>query len=163
MIQRIIIVLAFLSLLTGTWSCETDDLDPEMYFMDCNEVILNCFLADYTDSSASYSELWVGYKFNTYMTNENFIGHCWNFNTDTLPTIESIIRKEPYFPMKWDLTLLNYDFLDDGIPRVPFITGIPVSEMDTLITIRSFLMFNDSLIRYSPPLIIEHPLQYASK
>ena len=159
---RIKLIIEFLVSLLILWSCETEDIDPDLYFNDVGEIDISCFISDYVDTVASVNELWVGYRINSYLTNENFIGHCWNFNTDTLPTIESIMSKEAYSPGKWDLTLLNYDFLS-GISTTPFRTGIPLTENDTLITVRSFIMFNDSLIRYSPPLIVEYPLQYASK
>jgi hypothetical protein len=159
---RINLITAFLASLLILWSCSTEDIDPDLYFNDFCEINISCFISDYVDTATSAKELWAGYKISNYMTNENFIGHCWNFNTDTLPTIESIIRKEEYTPGKWDLTLINYDFIY-AFYRTPFRTGIPLTENDTLITVRSFIMFNDSLIRYSPPLIVENPLQYASK
>lgn len=136
-------------------SCKTDDTDPESFM---GRVQVFCFLADYDDPDTTLIELWVGYKvINRYFIKVDSIGHCWNFDTDTLPTIDSEAKSVPYSLNKWDLSMNGPMYT--GL--IPFRSGIPVNENNTKIIIRSFIMYNDSLIVYSTPLTVENPIQYA--
>jgi hypothetical protein len=122
-------------------SCRSEDINPDI---TTNEIMVSCFLADYKDTTLT-KEVWVGYSINNYFPRLiNFFGHCWNYNTDTLPTINSVTRKEDY----------------KGYYKFP--TGIPVTENDTKLIVRGFLIFNDTLIRYSAPLVLINPIKYAN-
>lgn len=139
-----ILLFSFYLYLTG--SCKTEDIIPEKM---TNEIMISCYLSDFRDTTSS-KKVWVGYSLNYYSKNFNFVGHCWNYNTDSMPTVKSEIRKEVSGTWSWNL-----------ITKESFQTGIPVSGNDRKLIVRSFLIFNDTLVRYSDPLVLNNPLGYA--
>lgn len=140
-------------------SCDIDDISQELV---STELKVFCFLTDYSDSS-SLKKVWIGCTYDGYyVRGKNYIGHCWNYNTDTLPTLLSEIRKVTYVvPNNW-IQYSDYIGVTDPIGKELFKTGIPVSESDVRLTVRGFIIFNDSLIRYSDPLTLNNPSAYAN-
>jgi hypothetical protein len=149
---RFIYYIIFLTFLLLNGSCKTEDIDPESQL---GEIKIQCFQANFIDPDTITKELWIGYQIiNRYLINIDFVGHCWNTNTDTFPTINSEIRKEQYLLGVWDLSM--------GGNLPPFQTGIPIIESYNKIIVRSFIIFSDSIIRYSTPLTVDNPILYAN-
>jgi len=149
-------ILLFSFNLMLTCSCKSKDIIPNGI---TTEIKLSCYLTDFRDTTL-LKEVWVGYSIN-YPNSCNFVGHCWNFNTDTLPTIKSVIRIEAY-SVGW-YSAHNYIYLDlEQNKKGTFRTGIPVSENDKKLIVRSFMIFNDSIVRYSDPLVLNNPIKYAN-
>jgi hypothetical protein len=150
---KLFIIILFAQVI---YSCKSEDVNPEMF---TTEIEVLCFLTDYQDSTAS-KEIWVGCT-SSGSAIRNYIGHCWNFNTDTLPTIISEINKVAYVPATWYLTAhLTGEEPPRG--RKIFQTGIPVLASDSKLTVRGFIIFNDTLIRYSDPIVLVNPYEYAN-
>jgi len=150
----ILLLIVFIAI-----SCITEDLISDEV---SNEIRVECSQSVFKDNTST-KEVWV----NAQITNGcadrsfNFLGNCWNYNTDTLPSIKSFINKVPYE----EIGKGGYRQTKDGKELMhiyPVKTGIPVTITDSKIIVRSFVIFNDNLIRYSEPLIIINPYDYAN-
>jgi len=156
--EYFVIELLFSFYLLITLSCKTEDIFPDKV---SNELKVSCYLIDSIDATSS-KEVWIGCIIKTKIFNVttkiNFLGICWNSNTDTLPTIDSKTIKVDF---RWQICDDWSPWLVDCDSRA-FQTGIPVSESDTKLIVRGFFIFNDTFIRYSDPLLLNNPFEYAN-
>jgi hypothetical protein len=142
-------------------SCKTKDILPDEV---SDEIKVSCYLTDCIDTTSS-KEVWtdcVIHSCSMGYIKINFIGICWNSNNDTLPTIESESIKEYYHGVICVWEGHDYEFKFGCCESIPVRQGIPVSESDTKLIIRGFFIFNDTLIRYSDPLVLNNPIDYAN-
>jgi hypothetical protein len=144
-------------------SCKTEDIDPDLL---SNEIKVSCILtdsglADYLDTTSS-KEVWTSCVITNGCNDRQFnsYGLCWSYNADILPTIKS--EKND---VSWaDAQKSDFRETNQGVHLYyfyPVNTGIPVSESDSKLIVRGFVIFNDTLVRYSEPLVIVNPVNYA--
>lgn len=157
------VVIWFLFYLFCDSSCTLEDADPDMF---STELKVSCFLVDTTNintiDTTSVKDVWVGSVMTSGYWEKQFdyLGQCWNKNTDTLPTRKSEKFEMPSFLInKYEFIMTNEgEFL---YYYEALLTGIPVSGSDTRLICRSYVVFNGNLIRYSEPLVLNDPLKYA--
>jgi hypothetical protein len=126
-------------------SCETEDIDPESITSEITITNVRIHWNNYKQECEISSNI----KFTglTPVRNE-FVGHCWNFNTDTLPTVESQVIKKR-FDIYCDLSLFNCNNY--------IYTNIATPKHVNKVVVRCFFIFNDAIVRYSDPMVLIIP------
>lgn len=166
MSKYLILKLFLLFFFLITLSCRLEDLNPDEV---SNEITISCQLTDLNQpyinfkDTTIYKDVWVTSSITKGCADRQFdyYGQCWTYNSDNLPTINSEMRRVPWEKVtrgefretKEGLPLYNYNVIR---------SGIPVSNSDTKIIVRGFVIFNNSIIRYSEPLELINPIQYAN-
>ena len=155
--------LLFLIFLSATCSCKTDDINPDQI---SNEIKISCHLTDLSQvpdiEDTTENKVWItiGISNGCFDRKFNSYGQCWTLNTDILPTIKSEKNE-----VSWaNTTKSAFRQTKEGIDLYfisPVQCGIPVSVSDTKLIVRGFVIFNDTLVRYSDPLVIVNPFNYA--
>lgn len=125
-----------------------------------NEIMVRCTLVNYTDISIS-KDIYVKATITNGAVERsyNFIGNCWNFNTDTLPTLLAFSKKVSSLEASRSIVVYSSRLI---YQTDPITTNIPVAITDKKIIVRSFIIFNDTIVRYSEPLILQNPYDYAN-
>jgi len=137
-------------------SCKTEDINPDKL---SSEIIVTF---DGSNTDTTYHKaitIWsiINYTGLTPTRNKSF-GHCWKFNTDTLPTIKSDKNIQSYYE-----NCRLSDHADELMCIAgPFRSEIPISKSVKKLIVRGFLIYNDTLIRYSAPLVLNNPGGYAN-
>lgn len=155
--------LLFIFCLLVNYSCKKEDINPDEI---TNEIKVACTLTESglaanLDKTSS-KEVWTscGIINGCFDRQFNSYGLCWSYNTDILP----IIKSEKYDVSWTDAIKIAYRVTKQGITLYiinPAMYGIPVSVSDTKLIVRGFVIFNDTLVRYSDPLVIVNPINYA--
>lgn len=148
----------FLFLIVATQSCSIEDIDPEML---SNEITVECYLSKGIDTTDA-RDIWVSSNISDGSVGRwDYLGHCWNYNTETLPTISSYNKKDLRSDLPIKTMLYHTEKYSYYVGVRISTTSIPVSQDDIRLIIRGFVIFNDSLIRYSEPIILDNPNNYA--
>ena len=158
------VLLSSLTLLMIS-SCRTEDINPDGM---TNEIKVTCFLTDLRTAklydTLHVTDVCVANSFGNCCQDKKFnkIGHCWVYNTDSLPTVLSKKREITWYtatrvkdPLTGRIYILDHIY-------GPFLTFIPVSDKNTKLIVRGFVIMNDTIIRYSDPLVLVNPIQYAN-
>ncbi len=162
--QLLFVLLAYFNFFIIS-SCRVEDLNPDGI---TNEIKVTCFLTDSLTTNAYDTlhviDVCVSSSIQNCCYDKKFIsyGHCWTYNTDSLPTVLSHKREISWYTathIKDPLTGYVYT-----LPQIwePLRTYIPVSDTDTKLIVRGYVTINDTKVRYSDPLVLVNPIQYAN-
>ncbi len=140
--------LILLVLILAVCGCNKQNFSPDDYSTEPNINIEVLSLID----TISPNELVIDLFFiNSNLVHLNKIGHCWNTDTEIIPTLKS----EVYLLTVWEPYSL-------GINQLLFRYNVPIPYTMEKINIRGFVEFNDSIVRYSDVLTIFVPDDYAN-